>query len=132
LNKGENIVKYINGQRIKWLSHLERMEEDGMHKNIFTQELEGTRRGGRSRNRWREKVERNFQVLEVRRWRELVIDKDKWRGIVRQDKAPSGLYRQRKEKKNILDTATYNLKQSKVVGFFLLRPKKYRNVFSPY
>jgi hypothetical protein len=30
-------------------------------------------------------------VLEVRRWRELVTDRDKWRGIVRQAKANSGL-----------------------------------------
>jgi hypothetical protein len=28
--KGENIVKWINGQRISWLGHLERMEEDRM------------------------------------------------------------------------------------------------------
>jgi hypothetical protein len=45
----ENIVKWINGQRISWLGHLERMEEDRMHKKIFTQELEGTRRRGRPR-----------------------------------------------------------------------------------
>jgi hypothetical protein len=38
-NKGENIVKWINGQRISWLGHLERMEEDRMHKKIFTQKL---------------------------------------------------------------------------------------------
>jgi len=43
LSKGENIVKWIKGQRISWLGHLERMEEDRMHKKIFTQELEGTR-----------------------------------------------------------------------------------------
>ena len=49
LNKGENIVKWIKGQRISWLGHLERMEEDRMARNIFTQELEGTRRRGRPR-----------------------------------------------------------------------------------
>jgi hypothetical protein len=49
LNEGENIVKWIKGQRISWLGHLERMEEDRMPKKIFTQELEGTRRRGRSR-----------------------------------------------------------------------------------
>ena len=30
------------GQGISWLGHLERMEENRMPKNIFTQELEGT------------------------------------------------------------------------------------------
>jgi hypothetical protein len=41
VNKGENIVKWIKGQRISWLGHLERMQEDRMPKKIFTQELEG-------------------------------------------------------------------------------------------
>jgi len=36
MSKGENIVKWIKGQRISWLGHLERMEEDRMSKNIFT------------------------------------------------------------------------------------------------
>ena len=44
MSKGDNVVKWIKGQRISWLGHLERMEEDGMPKKIFTQELERTRR----------------------------------------------------------------------------------------
>ena len=91
LSKVENIVKWIKGQMISWLGHLERMEEDRMTKKIFTQELEGTRRRGRPRKGWKEEVEGDLQVLGVRRWRELVIDRDKWRGIVRQAKAHSGL-----------------------------------------
>jgi hypothetical protein len=67
------------------------MDEDNMPKKIFTQELEGTRRRGRPRKGWREEVERDFQVLGVRRWRELVIDTEEWRDIVRQAKAHSGL-----------------------------------------
>ena len=91
LSKGENIVKWIKEQRISWLGHLERMEEDRMIKKIFTQELEGTRRRGIPRKGWREGGERDLQVLGVRRWRELVIDREKWRGIVRQAKTHSGL-----------------------------------------
>jgi hypothetical protein len=53
------------------------MEEDRMPKKIFTQELEGTRRRERPGKGWREEVERHLQVLGVRRWRELVIDKEK-------------------------------------------------------
>jgi hypothetical protein len=72
LNKRENIVKWIKGQSISWLGHLERMEEDRMPKKIFTQDLEGTRRRERPRKGWREEVERYLQVLGMRRWRELV------------------------------------------------------------
>jgi len=32
LSKGENIVKWIKGQRVSWLGHLEKMEEDRMPK----------------------------------------------------------------------------------------------------
>jgi hypothetical protein len=78
LSKGENIVKWIKGQRISWLGHLERMEVDRMPKNIFTQELEGTRRRGRPREKMeRRSRKRDLQVMGVRRWRELVIDREK-------------------------------------------------------
>ena len=63
----------------------------GCPKKIFTQELEGTRRRGRSRKRWKEEADRDLQVLGVRRWRELVGDRKKWKDIVRQAKAHSGL-----------------------------------------
>ena len=57
MNKGENIVKCIKGQRRSWLGQQERMEENRMLKKmILTQELEGTRRGGRPRKRWKEEV----------------------------------------------------------------------------
>ena len=91
ISKGENMVKWIKGQRVSWLGHLERMEEDRMPKKIFTQELEGTRRRGRPRRRWKEETERDLQVLGVRRWKELVADREKWKDIVRQAKAHSGL-----------------------------------------
>jgi hypothetical protein len=51
-----------------------------MPKKNFTQELEGTRRKGRPKKGWREEAEKDLQVLGVRRWRKLVIEK--WRSIV--------------------------------------------------
>jgi hypothetical protein len=51
------------------------MEEDRMPKKIFTQELEDTRRRGRPRKRGKKVVERDLQVLGVRRWRELLTDR---------------------------------------------------------
>jgi len=67
------------------------MEEDRMPKKTFTQKLEGTKRRGRARKRWREEAEKDLQVLGVRRWRELVTDRIKWRDIVGQAKAHNGL-----------------------------------------
>jgi len=91
MSKGQSIVKWIKVQRISWLGHLERMEEDRMPKKVFTQELERTRRRGRSRKGWKEEVERDLQVLGVRRWSDLVADRKKWKDIVRQANAHSGL-----------------------------------------
>jgi hypothetical protein len=51
------------------------MEENRMPKMIFSQELEGTRRRGRPRKRWKEEVDRDLHVLGVRRCRQLATDK---------------------------------------------------------
>jgi hypothetical protein len=91
ISKGESIVKWIKGQRITWLGHLERMEEDRVPKKIFTQKLEGTRRSGRPRKGWKKEVERDLQVLGVRKWRVLVRDRVKRKDRFRQAKAHSGL-----------------------------------------
>ena len=63
-----------------------------MPKKIFSQELEERRRRGRPRKGWKEEVERDLQVLGVRRWRELVADRKKWKDIVRQAKVHRGLW----------------------------------------
>ena len=64
LSKGENIVEWIKGQRISWLGHLERMEEDRMHKKIFTQVLEETRRRGRPKKNEEKKWKNIFKCRE--------------------------------------------------------------------
>jgi hypothetical protein len=91
ISKGENIVKWLKGQRISWLGHLERMEVDRMPKKIANQKLEGARRRGSPRKRWKEQVEGDLQAMGVRRWREIVTDRKKWKDIVQQAKAHSGL-----------------------------------------
>jgi len=59
---------------------------------------------------------RDVQVMEVRRWRKLVADREKWKDIVRQAKAHSGNVvpngrkrrrRRRRRKKKRIDTIDY-------------------------
>jgi len=53
----------------------ERMEEDRMAEKIFTHELEGTRRRGRHRKRWKEEVKKRSSSVGSEKWRELVADR---------------------------------------------------------
>jgi hypothetical protein len=41
MNRGENVVKWIKWQRISWLGHLERMEEDRMPKRSSLKNWKG-------------------------------------------------------------------------------------------
>ena len=40
--------------------------------------------------RWKEEAERDLQVLGVRRWRELVADREKWKDVVRKTQVKDG------------------------------------------
>jgi hypothetical protein len=66
------------------------MEEDNDAQKDVYSKLEGTRRRGRPRKRWKEEAERDLQVLRLRRWRELVADRKKWKDTVRQAKPTVG------------------------------------------
>jgi hypothetical protein len=45
MSKGENIVKLIKGQKVRWLGHLERMEEDRMPKKSSLRNWKGREEG---------------------------------------------------------------------------------------
>jgi len=51
-------------QRISWLCHLERMEEDRMRKKIFTLELEGTTQGRMERGSRRRCLSAGSEKME--------------------------------------------------------------------
>ena len=57
MSKGESIVKWINGQRMSWLSHLERMEEDRMPKISSFKNWKGREERVRPRKSWKEEGE---------------------------------------------------------------------------
>jgi hypothetical protein len=87
MSKGENIVKWIKGQRISWLGHQERMEEDRTPEKILTQEPEGTRRRGRPRKKcsagqspqcqWEEEEEEKKEKKEKKEEKEKEEEKKK-------------------------------------------------------
>jgi hypothetical protein len=56
LRKGEDIVKYIKAQRIKWWGHLNRIEDIELVTKITDWNSIGIRNKGRPKNRWRYEV----------------------------------------------------------------------------
>jgi hypothetical protein len=91
LVKGEDIVRFIKSQRIRWLGHVERMEDNAMPKRMLKGRLYSKRREGRPRMRWLDDVESDLNKMEVKGWKEKMRDREQWRLVVEEAKAHPGL-----------------------------------------
>ena len=54
LIEGADIVRFIKVQRIKWLGHIQRMDQARPNRKLLDWKPMGTRPVGRSRQRWQE------------------------------------------------------------------------------
>jgi hypothetical protein len=87
LLKGEDIVRFIKSQRIRWLGHVERMEDNAMPKRMLKGRLYSKRRKRRPRMRWLDNVESDLKKMEVKGWKEKMRDREQWRLVVEEAKA---------------------------------------------
>jgi len=66
LIQGEDIVKYIKTQRIKWWGYLNRMKDIKLVKHITNWKSIGIRTKGRPKNRWENDVINEIKKLKLR------------------------------------------------------------------
>jgi hypothetical protein len=62
-----DIVKLIKSSRIRWYGHVERIQNLRMPKQIAATTIEGTRKIGRPRKRWKDEVEEDLNVMGIRK-----------------------------------------------------------------
>lgn len=86
-----DIVKRITTQRLRWLGHVVRMDENSPAKKVFEGRVWGDRRQGRPCLRWKDQVEQNLSQLGVTDWRRHAMDRCAWRELVKHAMSPTGL-----------------------------------------
>jgi hypothetical protein len=68
-------VTFIKVQRIKWLCHIQRMDQARPIRNLLDWKPMGTRPVGRPKQRWREDVMEDLKNLKVKNWKETAKDR---------------------------------------------------------
>ena len=76
------ITTIMKANRLRWVGHLERMEENRQTKAVYTEELTGKRPRGRPRQRWKDNIKEDLQNLEISNWQEMAKDRNEWRRVV--------------------------------------------------
>jgi hypothetical protein len=81
-----DIVTEVNGMRLRWLGHMERMSDNRSTKKLYSNKPEGLRLAGRPRKCWSDKVEQDLKQMGVRGWKRRAQNRDKWRSILKEAK----------------------------------------------
>jgi hypothetical protein len=86
LIEGADIVRFIKTQRIKWLGHIQRMDQIRLAKRLLDWKPMGTRPVGRPRHRWQEDVMEDLKKLKIKNWKETAKDRKIWRDLAQKAK----------------------------------------------
>ena len=91
LTEGADIVRFTKAQRIKWLGHVQRMDQARPARKLLGWKPMGIRAVGRPRQRWQEDVMGDLKELKVKNRKETAKDRRTGRDLAERAKTHKGL-----------------------------------------
>jgi hypothetical protein len=85
-----NIGNYTKVKRLAWAGHWMHMNNDRALK-IFNTIPDGVRSVGRPKMRWKDGVDQDMKILEVKNWKKVALDRDEWAKLLKKAMAHQGL-----------------------------------------
>jgi hypothetical protein len=86
-----DIVRFIKAQRIKWLGHIQRMNQTRPTRKILDWKPMGTRPIGKPRQRWQEDVMEDLKKLKIKNWKETAKNSRTWKDLAEKVKTYKGV-----------------------------------------
>jgi hypothetical protein len=90
LIEGADIVRFIKAERIKWLGHIQRMDQTRPTRKQLDWKPMGTRPVGRPRQRSQEDFMEDLKKLKVKNWKETAEDRRTWKDLAEKAKTHKG------------------------------------------
>ena len=78
-----DVVQRINIQRLPWLGHVVRMEENAPARRVFDAGICVSRRRGRSCIRWKDQIEEDLSSIGVTNWGMRAKSRSVWKDVLR-------------------------------------------------
>jgi len=67
------------------------MNNNRILKKIFNTKPDGVRRVGRPKLRWKDGVDQDMRILDVKNWKKVALDRDEWAKLLKKARAHQGL-----------------------------------------
>jgi hypothetical protein len=83
VKKKTPIIETIRLNRLHWIVHVQRMEENRIPKRVLYMNLGTTRLTGRPRNRWQDEVRGDGRLVGGKGWKETVYNREEWKKLLR-------------------------------------------------
>ena len=84
-------MRFIKAQRIKWLGHIQRMDQARPTSKLLDGKPMGTRPVGTTRHKWQEYVMEDPKKRKFKIWKGVAKDKRTWSDLAEKTKTHKGL-----------------------------------------